>query len=52
VLIDTDPQQTSASWTRGRRLPCPVLSRPIRELGAVGAWLQELAAARARNAGW
>ncbi len=50
VLIDTDPQQTSASWTRGRRLPCPVLSRPIRELGAVGGWLQELAAARERHA--
>jgi chromosome partitioning protein len=50
VLIDTDPQQTSASWTRGRRLPCPVLARPIRELGAVGGWLQELAAARERHA--
>lgn len=50
VLIDTDPQQTSASWTRGRRLPCPVLSRPIRELGAVGGWMQELTAARERHA--
>ena len=50
VLIDTDPQQTSTAWTRGRRLPCPVLSRPIRELGAVGGWLQELAQSRRQYA--
>ena len=50
VLIDTDPQQTSTAWTRGRRLPCPVLSRPIRELGAVGGWMQELAQSRRQYA--
>ena len=46
VLIDTDPQQTAMAWTRGRRLPCHVQPRPIRELSAVGAWLEDLAAAR------
>jgi chromosome partitioning protein len=46
VLIDTDPQQTAMAWTRGRRLPCHVRPRPIRELSAVGAWLEDLAAAR------
>ncbi len=46
VLIDTDPQQTAVAWTRGRRLPCYVKPQPIQHLSAVGAWLDDLAAAR------
>jgi chromosome partitioning protein len=50
VVIDTDPQQTASAWARGRRLPCRVRARPIRELGSVGGWLGELAEARAAHA--
>ncbi|BCX19158.1 MAG: hypothetical protein KatS3mg117_2840 [Geminicoccaceae bacterium] len=39
VLIDTDPQQTAARWAAQRRLPCPVLEWPIRDLAAAGAWV-------------
>ena len=50
VVIDTDPQQTASAWAHGRRLPCRVRSRPIRELGSIGGWLNELVAARAEHA--
>ena len=50
VVLDTDPQQTAVAWTRARRLPCPVESLPIRQLGAVGEWLDALGDAKARYA--
>src|SRR4051794_18562596 len=50
VVLDTDPQQTAVAWTRARRLPCPVESLPIRQLGAVGEWLDALGEAKARHA--
>lgn len=46
LVIDTDPQQTSTLWTRRSRLACFVEPRPIRNLAAVGEWLQALANAR------
>lgn len=49
VLIDTDPQQTAVAWARGGRLPCEVRPQPIQQLSRVGAWLDDLAAARQRH---
>src|ERR671933_1953259 len=50
VILDTDPQQTAVAWTRARRLPCQVESLPIRQLSAVGEWLDGLSEAKARYA--
>ena len=50
VVVDADPQQTATAWTRRRRLPCPVHPRPVRDLAAVGGWLEGLAEDRLRHA--
>jgi chromosome partitioning protein len=50
VILDTDPQQTALACTRGRRLPCAVESLPIRQLSAVGEWMDGLGGARDRFA--